>query len=729
MRKVSILIIFLLPFIVSSKTKMLTIEEAVLKQRNTLAPQKLEQLNWVSKSNNYFFVGYGTNKNWLMIGNAEKGKPERKISLSEINKQLRDSKFDTLSVFPTISCKGSTINFKDNKYKAVIDLLSKKANFIPRDIPKEAENIEERNVESDSDVAAAYTIDNNLYVWSDGKQVKVTNDAERNVVNGKSVHRDEWGINKGTFWSPKGNYLAFYRMDQTMVTDYPIIDFTKQPARAENIKYPMAGGKSHEVTVGVFDMKTHKTVFLKTGEPKEQFLTNIAWSPDENHIYIAILNRVQNHLWLNCYNGLTGDFEKTLFEEKDDKYVHPMHPLQFVKKHDDQFIWQSERDGYNNVYLYNTNGKLIRQLTNYTAPNVRRAYSVECFNVLGFDDKGEKLFYIGINSRKVLGREIRFTKIDGSVDDTIASGEGTHSAILSSDGKYFLDTYSSVSIPKSVNVISSAGKRIQNILTAVNPLKDYKLGQMRLFTLTAADNSTSLYCRMILPVDFDSTKKYPAIVYLYNGPNVQLITNTWLAGSDLWFQYMAEHGYIIFTVDGRGSGNRGLKFEQATFRNLGMEEMNDQLKGVEFLKSKNYVDANRLGVYGWSYGGFMTTSLMTRHAGIFKTAVAGGPVIDWSYYEVMYTERYMDTPQENQDGYKNSSLLSYAENLKGKLLLIHGTSDDVVVWQHSILFLKKCVEKGTQPDYFVYPGHLHNVLGKDRVHLYEKITDYFMTNL
>src|ERR1035437_537214 len=363
MKKPFILFAFVFPFVSFAQTKMLTIEEAVLKQKNTLAPQKLEQLNWISKSDNYFFIGYGNDKNWLMTGNAEKGKPERKISLVEINSQLRDSKNDTLSAFPSVACEGNSVSFKTNKYKASFDLATKKSNFISRNIPKEAENIDERlSAETD----AAYKIENNLYIWSEGKQLQITNDAEKNIINGKTVHRDEWGIFKGTFWSPKGNYLAFYRMDQTMVTDYPVIDFTKQPAQAENIKYPMAGGKSHEVTVGVFDMKTHKTIFLKTGEPKEQFLTNIAWGPDETHIYIAVLNREQNHLWLNCYNALTGDFEKTLFEEKDEKYVHPMHPLQFVKKHDNLFIWQSERDGYNNVYLYNTYGKLIRQLTNYT---------------------------------------------------------------------------------------------------------------------------------------------------------------------------------------------------------------------------------------------------------------------------------------------------------------------------------------------------------------------------
>ncbi|MET3877553.1 dipeptidyl aminopeptidase/acylaminoacyl peptidase [Chitinophaga sp. OAE865] len=225
------------------------------------------------------------------------------------------------------------------------------------------------------------------------------------------------------------------------------------------------------------------------------------------------------------------------------------------------------------------------------------------------------------------------------------------------------------------------------------------------------------------------TKTYPVIVYLYNGPNVQLIRNTYPYSGNLWYEYMAQHGYVIFTMDGRGSDNRGKAFEQATFRQLGTVEMNDQLQGVAYLKSLPYINQQKMGVHGWSFGGFMTTSLMLRHPGVFQAAVAGGPVIDWSMYEVMYTERYMDTPQENPEGYANSNLLTQTKHLQGKLMLIHGTNDDVVVWQHSLKFLKACVDNEVQVDYFVYPGHLHNVLGKDRVHLMQKITDYFDANL
>ncbi|HEY6161455.1 MAG TPA: DPP IV N-terminal domain-containing protein, partial [Bacteroidia bacterium] len=710
-----------------AQTKMLSIEDAVLGQRTYLAPKRLNQLGWIPGTDTYFFLSGEKNTDLMMGKNG--GAAKKAVTLSKINQQLRQYKFDTLKSFPELKFEpGGTFSFITGKKniaywpekQQVHDTTS-----YSYDPPSSAANIDEFK----SAYKQAYTIENNLFIVIGGKNIQVTNDADKNIVNGQSVHREEWGIYKGTFWSPKGNYLAFYRMDQTMVTDYPIVDLTQHPASAENIKYPMAGSTSHQVTVGIYNVFTKQTVFLKTGEPKDHYLINPEWSPDEKHIYVAILNREQNHLWFNSYNVSSGEFERTLFEETNDKYVHPMHPPLFVKDRPDLFIWQSERDGYNNLYLYKTDGTLVRQLTNYAAPNVRRAYYTIVTDVLGFDEKGVNVYYTAVNSRNLLGREIRVAAIDGSHDDAITSGDGTHTAVLSPSGKYLIDTYSSISVPREISIIDKKGKKIQALLTAENPLKDYKLGQVRLFSIKAADNNTDLFCRMTFPIDFDSTKKYPAIVYLYNGPNVQLVTNSWLAGSDLWYQYMAEHGFIVFTVDGRGSANRGLAFEQCTFRHLGTEEMNDQLKGVDYLKSKSYIDASRLGVFGWSYGGFMTTSLMTRHAGVFKCAVAGGPVIDWSYYEVMYTERYMDTPKENPDGYKENSLLNYAQNLKGKLLIIHGTSDPVVVWQHSLLFLKKCVEKGTYPDYLVYPGHEHNVLGKDRAHLFHKITDYFMQNL
>ena len=308
--------------------------------------------------------------------------------------------------------------------------------------------------------------------------------------------------------------------------------------------------------------------------------------------------------------------------------------------------------------------------------------------------------------------------------EKLTNQAGMHTGILSKDGNHLYDSYSNANTPRIVNVINTNTLKSKNLITSENTLKNYQRPEIKNVTLSA-DDGTPLYGKLILPTDFDASKKYPVIVYLYTGPHLQLITNSFPASGNLWYEYMAQRGYIVFTMDGRGSSNRGQKFEQAVFRHLGETEMKDQLKGVAYLKSLPYVNADKMGIHGWSFGGFMTTSFMLKHPEVFKVGVAGGPVIDWNMYEIMYTERYMDSPQNNPEGYKQANLLDKVQNLKGHLLMIHGAQDNVVVWQHSIKFLKAAVDNGVQLDYFVYPGHEHNVLGKDRVHLMQKVTDYF----
>ncbi|HNU33963.1 MAG TPA: DPP IV N-terminal domain-containing protein [Bacteroidia bacterium] len=691
-------------------------EDAIVNVRTTLAPKKLSQLNWIKGTDKFFYVDNSSKNEALVIGSSSA--PEKKvIELSEINNELTKNKIDSLAKFPTVNWKNESqfyFRVKNNEY---ICNLEKKQVYFNRtlNLSDKAEN----NDENSSTGKIAFSVDNGLYVYDGQNTMTIGTDENKNIVYGRSVHRDEFGITKGTFWSEQGNKLAFYRMDQTRVTDYPIIDFTQQPAIATNIKYPMAGATSHFVTVGIYDVNTKKTIYLQTGEPKDQYLTNIAWSPDEKKIYLAVLNREQNHMKLNCYNAETGEFEKTLFEEKDDKYVEPLNPVQFVKNNSSQFIWQSNRDGFNHIYLYDVSGKLIKQLTKG---------EWEVTEVKGFDKQGKRIYFT-CNMSSPINRDLCSVTLSDAKIKRITLNNGTNASILNSETDEFINTFSSTEVPRNISVINADGKELKQLLNSANPLKDFKLGGMKIFSIRNKAN-TNLYCRMFFPPDMDSTKKYPVINYVYGGSHVQLITNTWLAGQgDAWFYYLAQEGFIVFTLDNRGSDNRGRAFEQATFRNLGDAEMEDQLSGLDYLKSLKYVDAGRIGVDGWSYGGFMTMSLMTRHPGLFKVAVAGGPVIDWSYYEVMYTERYMDTPQTNADGYKKSSLFNYVENLKGKMMLIHGTSDNVVVWQHSISYLKKCIEKNIQVDYFVYPGYEHNVRGKDRVHLMNKITDYFKENL
>jgi dipeptidyl-peptidase-4 len=469
--------------------------------------------------------------------------------------------------------------------------------------------------------------------------------------------------------------------------------------------------------LGIYNIANKITTYLKTTGPKDHYLTNVAWSPDEKFIYLAELNREQNFMQLNEYNASTGEFVRTLFEEKDEKYVEPLHEMQFVPGNAKQFIWQSRRDGFTHLYLYDISGKMIKQMT--SGP-----WEIKLLN--GFDAKGERFFFHA-NSSGPVTQDFYSVSLKTGEIKKLTNGEGTHICALDASGNYFIDNFSSVYIPREYNIVNTKGKSV-NIFKAENPIKDYKLGRWNLFTIKN-NEGTDLYCRIFKPVDFDSTKKYPVLVYLYNGPHSQMVTNTWMAGGELWYQYMAQKGFIVFTLDGRGTSYRGKVFEQAIHRQLGTKEMEDQLKGVDYLKSLPYVDANRMGVHGWSYGGFMTTSLMTRNAGVFKVGVAGGPVIDWSYYEIMYGERYMDMPSENKEGYEKNNLLNHVDKLKGKLLMIHGAQDPVVVWQHSMMYVKKAVDKGVQMDYFVYPGHEHNVLGKDRAHLMEKICNYFIDNL
>jgi dipeptidyl-peptidase-4 len=291
-----------------------------------------------------------------------------------------------------------------------------------------------------------------------------------------------------------------------------------------------------------------------------------------------------------------------------------------------------------------------------------------------------------------------------------------------------MDNFSSTSNPREIRLIDANGSIKEILHKSKNPLVDYKLGEMEIGKLKGKSGD-DLYYRVFKPIDFNPNKKYPVVVYLYNGPHLQLITNRWLGGANLWYQYMAQQGYVVFSIDGRGSADRGFEFESSIFRNCGEHEMIDQLTGVNWLKEQAWVDTNRMGIHGWSYGGFMTTSMMSRHPGVFKVGVAGGPVIDWSLYEVMYTERYMDTPEENPLGYAKTNLKNHLDSLQGKLLMIHGGLDDVVLWQHSLQYLESAVKKGVQLDYFVYPHHKHNVRGRDRIHLYEKVSNYFFDHL
>ena len=564
--------------------------------------------------------------------------------------------------------------------------------------------------------ATAFVENHQLFVVDgQGNKRQLTTDGSREIVYGQSVHRNEFGIEKGTFWSPDGQHLAFYRMDQSMVADYPQVDIGPRITAYEPDKYPMAGETSHKVTVGVYDLQTEKIIYLQTGDPTDRYFTNIAWSPDAKTIYMFELNRDQNDCRLISYDASTGAKVAELYRETSDKYVEPLHPIQFLPWDATKFILQSQRDGYNHLYIYNVKGELVKQLTS-------GRFVVQ--EVLGFNEKQKSILFTS-NEVHPLQRNTYSVNTATGKRTLLDNGKGSHTAVLSKSGQWFYDKYSEPDIPRNIDLVEVKSGKVQRLLTAEDPWKDYKQPLFECGSIKAADGKTDLYYRMVKPHDFDATKKYPTVVYVYGGPHAHNVEAAWHWYSRSWETYMAQKGYIVFILDNRGSENRGRDFEQVTFRQLGQVEMQDQMKGVDYLRTLPYIDMNRLGVHGWSFGGFMTISLMTNYPDVFKVGVAGGPVIDWKWYEVMYGERYMDTPQSNPEGYEKTSLLSKAKDLKGKLQIITGYNDDTVVPQHCLSFLKACVEAGTQPDFFVYPGEPHNMRGHASVHLHERITQYF----
>ena len=696
-----------------AQDKLLTIDDAAMGQYRKFSPQTLYFLKWRPNTDSYtYFVKKGE----MFTCSVKSNKESVLFTTNQLNEILLQKKLSTIYSFPNYEWESENVirmqiiegiicvNIKDKTIE----------NFYP--LNEEAENSDF----SSSSKYLAYTRANNLYVSdSKGVSVQITNDPDTGIVSGKAVHRNEFGIVKGTFWSNAGKKLAFYRMDESMVTKYPIVDIDPKIAENKPIRYPMAGMKSHEVTVGVYSVETGKIVYLKTGEPKEQYLTNISWSADDKYIFMAVLNREQNHFSFNQYNAENGDLVKTLFEEKNSVYVEPQNAAVFLKNNSGEFIWQSQSDGYNHLYLYDSNGKRIKQLT-------KGEWVVTDF--IGFNKDESVVYYIS-TEKSPLERHLYAVEIKTGKKTCLTNQPGFHSVNLSPDGRYFVDNYSSTNVVNNFDLLFTDGKFVRNILKSNDPLSQISMPEIKMFTIKASDGKTVLYGRIIKPLNFDSAKKYQAIVYLYGGPHNQLVKNSWLGGARLWDYYMAQKGYVVISIDNRGSSYRGLNFENVIHRNLGENEVIDQMEAVKYLKGLGYVDEKRIGVHGWSYGGFLTINLMTTFPEAFKAGVAGGPVIDWKYYEIMYGERYMDTPLENAEGYEKTSLLRKAKNLKGKLLIVHGYIDDTVVLQNSLTFIQECITNNILVDFFMFPKQPHNVLGMERVYLMKKITEYFDANL
>ena len=683
--------------------KELKLEEAVMGQYQKFYPEQLHELSWVPNSFNYAYLEDYVK---LVIGNIKTGEENEVLNIDQFNKVFGSE----LYYFQNLTWKDSTsfyVNNENTYYQ--YDLSTKQGKACKLNIgAKNSElNLSSGNI--------AFTEKNNLFIFfeNSGKIRQITKIKDTNIVSGQAIARREMGISKGTFWSPKGNYLAFYQKDESAVHNYPLLNIDSYPGELNIIKYPMAGQDSEKPKVGIYNVKKNKTKYISPRNGVENYLTNVSWSPDEEFIVIVEVDRSQKHLWVDLYNAKNGKFIRTLFEEKRSTWVEPQHPAFFPNKDNNDFVWMSERDGYNNLYLYSIEGELIKQLTKnkFVAKTIMQASESGSiyFTATGENPLNTLLFNVDQEGNQRL----------------VTRNEGTHKVNVHPSKNIIFDTYNSHNIPNRVLLLNDQGEELGELLNVKNPLKNYTLGTTEIKTIENEEGS-KLFTRLIKPSHFDENKKYPVLIYVYGGPHAQLITNSWLNGAALWMYWLAEQGYLVFTVDNRGSSNRGVEFEHTVHRRLGTKELEDQLTGVKYLKSLPYADLQRIAVHGWSFGGFMTGTMMLKAPEVFNVGVAGGPVTDWKYYEIMYGERYMDTPEQNPEGYAEASLMEHADKLQGDLLLIHGTMDDVVVMQHNLVLVKKFVELGKHVDFFPYPMHKHNVRGKDRVHLMEKVLHYIL---
>ncbi|MGV9002761.1 DPP IV N-terminal domain-containing protein [Flavobacterium sp.] len=689
-----------------AQLQKITLEEAVLQQGRKFGADKLTGFQWIPKTNNYiYYTDSWTN---MVIGSQGPKKTEN-ATLSEINAAL-GTKLKNFYGIEWID--GTTLLVTENSKYYSYSTASKSGQLL-FETPDTAEN---QSVDK-TKLKVAYTKENNLYTTINGKEIAITANSDKNIVSGQAIARSEFGISGGIFWSPKSNFIAFYQKDETDVADYPLLDINETPGKLISIKYPMIGQKSEKPKVGIYNIASGKTVFIVPRRNEEDYLTNLSWTPDEKYVLMAEVNRGQNNMDLNLYDAISGIYLRTLINEKSTTWVEPEHAAFFPSTISSNFVWISEKSGFNNLYYYSIDGKLIKQLTNNSFPTRE---------IIGSNITGTEIYFkaTGANPTNMLAYKVTLR----GKQTLITKDEGVHNVIVSNDGNWIFDEFSNHSTPSKTLLYDKKGT-VTTLLISPNKYDGYQIGTADINTIKSADGTTDLYTRLIKPSNFDASKKYPVMVYVYGGPHAQMITNSYLDGANLWMYWMAEQGYLVFTIDNRGSDNRGVKFESVIHRHLGVNEIDDQIKGVDYLKSLPYVNGNRLAVHGWSYGGFMTTSLVLRKPDVFKVGVAGGPVIDWKWYEIMYGERYMDTPAENAKGFDEANVITYAKNLKAKLLLIHGTSDDVVVMQHNLALIKKFVELGEQKvDFFPYPMHKHNVTGKDRVHLIDKVLHYIIEN-
>ncbi len=569
----------------------------------------------------------------------------------------------------------------------------------------------------------AYVYENNIYVknLNDGVVKQLTTDGVRNkIINGITdwVYEEEFSFVRAFEWNKTGTHIAFIRFDETEVPEFSMDIYGEKLYQTQQVfKYPKAGEKNAVVSLYVYDLKANNKEQVSLNDA--YYIPRIKWTNDAAVLSAQTINRHQNNLNLVFYNA-NDKSSSVVYNETDESYIDVTDNLTFLN--DNSFLWTSEKDGYNHIYLYNKKGELIRQIT---------SGEWEVTNFYGFNSKNGRVYYQSTENGSI-NRAVYSSGINGKGKKMLTKKYGTNSATFSSDFTYFINTFSNIDTPTLYTLHKARdGKEIKEIVNN-NALKEkltaYNLPQKEFSTLNVNGNDLNMW--MIKPANFDANKEYPLFVYQYSGPGSQQVANRWNGANDYWYQMLAQQGYIVACIDPRGTGFKGAAFKKVTYKELGKYEVEDQIAAAKLLAERNYIDAERVGIWGWSYGGFMSSNSLFKGDGVFKMAIAVAPVTSWRFYDTVYTERYMRTPQENASGYDENSPINHVDKLKGDFLLVHGSGDDNVHVQNTMRMIEALVQANKQFDMAIYPDKNHGIFGgKTRLQLYTKMTNFINEHL
>lgn len=571
---------------------------------------------------------------------------------------------------------------------------------------------------------------NNIFIkdLASGKETQVTTDGnQNNIINGATdwVHEEEFAFSVAYFWSPDSKKIAFYKFDESKVKEFSFDEFNNKLYPTQyRFKYPKAGEVNSIVTIHVYDLASASARLMDIGKETDQYIPRVKWTMDANTLSIVRMNRHQNKLDIMFANASTGE-TKTIYSETTDTYID-IHEGEgdyvYFTGDKKNFIIMNESDGFNHLYLYDISGKLVNQITKG---------NWDVVNFKGIDEKTKTIFYTA-SETTATERDIYSIQMNGSGKKKISNEKGTHIPEFSNGMKYYINSFSSTNAPSSIAIYNAEGKQIrilENNGALIKKMQEFNLSKKELFMFKTTEG-TELNAWMVKPPNFDPSKKYPVFLTFYGGPGRNMVNNSFDGAGYFWHQMLAQKGYIVMCVDNRGTGYRGVSFKKCTYKQLGKLEVADQIETAKYLGTLPYVDKTRIGTFGWSFGGYLSSLCITKGADYFKMAIAVAPVTNWRYYDNIYTERFMSLPQENASGYDDNSPINYVNKLKGKYLLIHGSGDDNVHYQNSMEMITALVNANKQFDLFIYPDKNHGISGGNtRLHLYTKMTNFILDNL